>query len=73
MLALRAVWPRLAEDALVILDDYADPDRDPRAWTGLPGVRRAVETFLASEGLPADAAQVVPGVADYRATAYLYR
>lgn len=73
LVGLEAVWPRLAEGGVLLLDDYGDRDRDPRAWLGLPGVRRAADDFLASRGLPPDAIRVVPGVADYRATGYLYR
>lgn len=69
---LRAVWPRMSPGGLLVLDDYCDPVRDPRAWNGLPGVKRAADDFLTGLGLPLDAIRVVPGVADYRATGLLH-
>lgn len=35
--ALRAIYPRLARNAVVVIDDYD--------WEGLPGVNRAVDEF----------------------------
>jgi O-methyltransferase len=46
LIALRHVYPRLSEGALVVLDDYADTER-PTSWSGLPGPRAACEHFFA--------------------------
>lgn len=67
---LRAVWPRLSPGGLLVVDDYCDPTRDPHAWAGLPGVKRACDEFFTPLGLTV---AVVPGIADYRATGYLYK
>lgn len=67
---LRAVWPRLSPGGLLVIDDYCDSDRDPHAWRGLPGVKRACDEFFTPLGLTV---QVVPGVAGYRATGYLHK
>lgn len=41
--------PRLAQRGRLIIDDYADLDENPRAWNGLPGVKRASDDFF---GIP---------------------
>lgn len=41
MTALRTVLPRLQAGGVVILDDYCDRERNPRAWNELPGVKQA--------------------------------
>lgn len=38
--------PRLSPGAVLIVDDYADTDLNPRAWDGLPGVKRACDEFF---------------------------
>jgi len=45
--SLEHVWPRLSPNGLILIDDYADKDRNPNAWDGLPGVRRAVDEYFA--------------------------
>ncbi|MGW0731801.1 TylF/MycF/NovP-related O-methyltransferase [Streptomyces sp. NPDC002851] len=39
--------PRLATGAVLLVDDYADTAVNPRAWDGLPGVKRACDTYFA--------------------------
>lgn len=55
--SLDAVWPRLAPGGSVVIDDYADVDLNPRAWGGLPGVKRACDEFF--EGRPHEARVLV--------------
>lgn len=38
--------PRLAAGGVLILDDYADTAANPKAWDGLPGVKRACEDYF---------------------------
>lgn len=41
--ALISVVPRLAPGGVLIIDDYCDRMFAPRAWEGLPGVKKACE------------------------------
>ncbi|GLW58765.1 TylF/MycF/NovP-related O-methyltransferase [Kitasatospora phosalacinea] len=43
---LRGCVPRLAPGGVLLLDDYADTTANPRAWDGLPGVKRACDDFF---------------------------
>ncbi|MFG3225155.1 TylF/MycF/NovP-related O-methyltransferase [Kitasatospora sp. NPDC048194] len=43
---LRACVPRLAPAGTLLLDDYADTAVNPKAWDGLPGVKRAADDFF---------------------------
>lgn len=52
--------PRLAPGGVVIVDDYADVDVNPKAWNGLPGVKAACDAFF---GTPTPM-QVVVGDGD---------
>ncbi|MFN7976724.1 MAG: TylF/MycF/NovP-related O-methyltransferase [Vicinamibacterales bacterium] len=47
--ALAAVYPRLSRGAIVVLDDYHDPDEVPCRWSLFPGVKRAADEFLADK------------------------
>lgn len=47
--SLECIYPRMAPGAIVVLDDYADPLRNPRAWDGLPGPKRACDDFFADK------------------------
>jgi len=38
--------PRLANGALLVVDDYADPVANPRAWGGAPGVKKACDAYF---------------------------
>ncbi|GAA2921859.1 hypothetical protein GCM10020221_17560 [Streptomyces thioluteus] len=44
---LTHVWPRLSPGGSVIVDDYCDRGLSPRAWDGLPGVKKACDAFFA--------------------------
>jgi O-methyltransferase len=39
-------YPRLSRGALLMVDDYCDSAKNPKAWPGLPGVKRACDDFL---------------------------
>ncbi|MFJ6742979.1 TylF/MycF/NovP-related O-methyltransferase [Streptomyces sp. NPDC091279] len=45
--SLTHVWPRLSAGGSVIVDDYCDRELSPRAWDGLPGVKKACDEFFA--------------------------
>lgn len=47
--ALPAIYPRLSPGAVVVLDDYHDPDALPTTWSLFPGVKRACDEFLADK------------------------
>ncbi len=49
MASLEAVWPRLSPNGLILIDDYADLERSPRAWSKLPGVKAACDDFFADK------------------------
>lgn len=38
--------PRLSRGGALIVDDYADTAVNPRAWNGLPGVKRACDDYF---------------------------
>ncbi|MER5214820.1 TylF/MycF/NovP-related O-methyltransferase [Streptomyces sp. NPDC002838] len=38
--------PRLSPGAVLIIDDYADLEANPKAWNGLPGVKTACDDFF---------------------------
>lgn len=38
--------PRLAPTGVLLIDDYADTAVNPRAWDGLPGVKRACDGYF---------------------------
>jgi O-methyltransferase len=46
--SLEAVYPRLSEGAICLIDDYADPAVFD-GWNLLPGVKRACDEFLADK------------------------
>jgi len=46
---LSRIYPRLSPRAIICFDDYADHERNPRAWGGLPGVKRACDDFFADK------------------------
>jgi O-methyltransferase len=59
--SLRAVYPRMARGGVILIDDYADVAVNPRAWNGLPGVKLAVDAFLADK---IERAEVLVGAGD---------
>jgi O-methyltransferase len=46
--ALESVYPRMKKEGLIIVDDYADTEKNPRAWNTLSGVKRACDEFTQS-------------------------
>ncbi|MET7952195.1 TylF/MycF/NovP-related O-methyltransferase [Micromonospora sp. NPDC005324] len=38
--------PRLSRGGVLIIDDYADTVLNPKAWDGLPGVKRACDDYF---------------------------
>lgn len=44
--SLEAVYPHMSPGGLIVVDDYADTAVNPRAWDGLPGVKKAVDDFM---------------------------
>ncbi|KIE23738.1 methyltransferase [Streptomyces sp. MUSC 125] len=38
--------PRLLPGGVLLVDDYADTAVNPKAWDGLPGVKRACDTYF---------------------------
>ncbi len=47
--SLEYVYPRLSRGAVVVVDDYHDPDLLPSTWSLFPGVKRACDEFLADK------------------------
>ncbi|MGI5169455.1 TylF/MycF/NovP-related O-methyltransferase [Spirillospora sp. CA-253888] len=47
--ALTELYPRLSPGAIVIVDDYCDEVRSPRAFAGFPGVKKACDEFFADK------------------------
>jgi O-methyltransferase len=60
-ISLTHVWPRLSVGGSVIVDDYCDRELSPRAWDGLPGVKKACDEFFVD--VPANR-RVLVGVGD---------
>ncbi|MFJ7904022.1 TylF/MycF/NovP-related O-methyltransferase [Streptomyces sp. NPDC096198] len=48
--------PRLVPTGVLLVDDYADTATNPRAWDGLPGVKRACDAYF---GTPSPVTAVV--------------
>jgi O-methyltransferase len=44
--SLEWVWPRLSPGGILLVDDYADVEKNPQAWAGLPGVKLACDEFF---------------------------
>lgn len=55
-ISLEQCVPRMAKGGIVVIDDYADMARNPRAWNGFPGVKRACDDFF---GLPSPVRPVI--------------
>lgn len=59
--SLEYVYPRLSPGGVILVDDYCDLDANPRAWDGLPGVKRACDDYI---GIGAPALEVMGGAGD---------
>lgn len=46
LISLEHIYPKLSPNAVVVIDDYCDLEKNPRAWPGLPGVKEACDLFL---------------------------
>jgi O-methyltransferase len=49
VVSLEQVYPRLAEGAVVIVDDYCDSVKNPQAFAGFPGPKKACDEFFADK------------------------
>ncbi|WP_203920144.1 TylF/MycF/NovP-related O-methyltransferase [Rugosimonospora africana] len=47
--SLEAVYGRLSPGAVVIVDDYCDPEKSPRAFPHFPGAKKACTEFFADK------------------------
>lgn len=59
--SLEYVYPRLSPGGVILIDDYCDLDANPRAWDGLPGVKRACDDYF---GTGSPLLEVLGGVGD---------
>ncbi|SDN00430.1 O-methyltransferase [Lentzea albidocapillata subsp. violacea] len=59
--SLTHVYPKLAPGGVILVDDYCDLDANPRAWDGLPGVKKACDDYF---GENAPQLEVLGGVGD---------
>jgi O-methyltransferase len=44
--SLQYVYPRLSPGAVCLVDDYCDPQINPKGWNRLPGVKKACDEYL---------------------------
>ncbi|GAB2695094.1 TylF/MycF/NovP-related O-methyltransferase [Kitasatospora kifunensis] len=51
LVSLQHVWPQLATGGSILIDDYCDSERNPRAWDGLPGVKKACDDYFGPLGV----------------------
>jgi len=58
--SLQYCVPRMVPGGVLVIDDYADTSINPRAWDGLPGVKRACDDYFAR----ADSVEVIIGDGD---------
>ncbi|HEY1094127.1 MAG TPA: TylF/MycF/NovP-related O-methyltransferase [Glycomyces sp.] len=59
--SLEHVYPRLSPGGVMLIDDYCDRERNPQAWDGFPGVKRACDDYFADRD---GAVDVLIGTAD---------
>jgi O-methyltransferase len=46
LVSLQYVYPRLSPGAICLIDDYCDPQINPKGWNRLPGVKKACDEYL---------------------------
>src|ERR1700723_3814982 len=46
LMSLQYVYPKLAPGAVCLIDDYCDPQINPKGWNRLPGVKKACDEYL---------------------------
>jgi O-methyltransferase len=49
LVSLEHVYPRLSAGAIVIVDDYCDSEKNPQAFPGFPGPKKACDEFFADK------------------------
>jgi O-methyltransferase len=49
MVSLEQVYPLLSPGAVVIVDDYCDSAKNPNAFAGFPGPKKACDEFFADK------------------------
>lgn len=49
MTSLQYVYPKLSPGAVCLIDDYCDPQINPKGWNRLPGVKKACDEYLADK------------------------
>ena len=46
LVSLQHVYPKLTPGAVCLIDDYCDPQINPKGWNRLPGVKKACDEYL---------------------------
>jgi O-methyltransferase len=46
LISLQYVYPKLTAGAICLIDDYCDPQINPKGWNRLPGVKKACDEYL---------------------------
>jgi O-methyltransferase len=46
LISLQYVYPKLTPGAVCLIDDYCDPQINPKGWNRLPGVKKACDEYL---------------------------
>ena len=46
LISLQYVYPKLTAGAVCLIDDYCDPQINPKGWNRLPGVKKACDEYL---------------------------
>jgi O-methyltransferase len=46
LISLQYVYPKLSPGAVCLVDDYCDPQINPKGWNRLPGVKKACDEYL---------------------------
>jgi O-methyltransferase len=49
LISLQYVYPKLTPGAVCLIDDYCDPQINPKGWNRLPGVKKACDEYLADK------------------------
>jgi O-methyltransferase len=49
LVSLQYVYPKLSPGAVCLIDDYCDPQINPKGWNKLPGVKKACDEYLADK------------------------
>jgi O-methyltransferase len=47
LVSLQYIYPKLSPGAVCLIDDYSDPQINPKGWNRLPGVKKACDEYLA--------------------------